>query len=79
MFIGIDYLPPKKKNRGEISFLRKDIIPENPQGLEVDEMAPEDIESLALCEAIIAFGQKKMFKTEFASLSLFPSYCTDHL
>ena len=52
----------KKKNRGEISFLRKDIIPENPQGLEVDEMAPEDIESLALCEAIIAFGQNEMFK-----------------
>ena len=43
-------------------FLRKDKIRTNPQGVSVMEMAREDIESLSLCEAIIAFGHNECFK-----------------
>jgi hypothetical protein len=60
-------------------FLRKDKICTNPQGLLVMEMRPEDIESLSLCEAIIAFGHNEVSKTEFVSLSHFLSSCSDHL
>ena len=45
-------------------FLRKNKIRTNPQGLSVMEMLPEDIETLSLCEAIIAFGQNEYFKNK---------------
>ena len=59
-------------------FLRKDKIRTNPQGLLVMEMQPEDIESLSLCEAIIAFGHNEVFKNrvrllESLSIILFRS------
>jgi hypothetical protein len=45
-------------------FLKKNNIPTNPQGLSVMEMLPEDIETLSLCEPIIAFGHNEVFKNK---------------
>jgi hypothetical protein len=58
----------QKKKAGKVEFLRKDKIPLNPDGRSVMEMQHEDIESLLVFEAIIAFGQNEFFKNRIRLL-----------
>jgi hypothetical protein len=54
----------KPKKGGEIEFLRKNNIRTNHQGNSVMDLLPEEIKTLTLCEAIIAFGQNEYFKNK---------------